>query len=279
MRVLLTGATGFVGGNIARSLLAAGHDVRAAMRSSSSTLGLDDLSVERVSLDLEDPKSADAAVAGCDGLVHAAAGVWIGRTGRDWMERVNVGGTDNVLRAAANAGVQRVVHVSSCDALGIRTREQPADEDVLPNMEWLDCAYVDTKRAAEEVVATLRRRRAPRRDRQPGLHARPLGHPADLRNDASRDCSGQDALRARWWQLLPRCPGCRDRHGGRTGAGQERSAVHPGRREPDVLRGLDALCAHHRRTCAHHDRPAFRRVAGGARVGRSGAAWSAGNRM
>ena len=118
----------------------------------SDTRSLAGLSVARFPADLADDRALVAAMSDCDVVIHAAAAVWIGRTGRSELERVNVAGTDAVCRAAGEAGVRRLVHVSSVDALGIRTLLHPADEDTEPNMGFLDCAYVDTKRAAEAVV-------------------------------------------------------------------------------------------------------------------------------
>ncbi len=152
MRILVTGATGLVGANVVRQLLADGHRVRAGVRATSNRVALSGVQVEEVPLYLERPDTVARAVQGCDAVIHAAATVWIGETGRAAMRRVNVGGTRAVLRAAADAGVRRVVHVSSVDALGLRTLAHPADEDTAPNTAWLRCPYVDTKREAEEVV-------------------------------------------------------------------------------------------------------------------------------
>jgi dihydroflavonol-4-reductase len=152
VRVLVTGATGLLGANVVRALLQAGHAVRAGVRASSNRLALEGLPVEMSLLALDEPASVAGAVAGCDAVVHAAAAVWIGRSGRAWMERVNVDGTETVCRAALANGILRMVHVSSVDALGIRSFEHPADEECRPNLAYLGCPYVDTKRAAEEVV-------------------------------------------------------------------------------------------------------------------------------
>jgi dihydroflavonol-4-reductase len=150
VRALVTGATGLVGGNIARALRDDGWDVAVTVRSDVRALA--GLTVDRVAADLADEPGLTAAMRGCDAVFHAAAAVWIGRTGRADLERVNVAGTETVCRAARDARVRRLVHVSSVDALGIRTLAEPADEDTPPNMGWLDCAYVDTKCAAEAVV-------------------------------------------------------------------------------------------------------------------------------
>lgn len=152
MKVLVTGATGLVGANVVRQLLHDGYDVRVGVRASSNKMGIAGLEVEEVPLYLERSETLAEAVTDCEAVIHAAAAVWVGRTGRSMLYQANVVGTDALLRASADAGVRRFVHVSSVDALGIRSLDRPADEDVAPNMGFLDCAYVDTKREAEVVV-------------------------------------------------------------------------------------------------------------------------------
>lgn len=152
MRVCVTGATGLVGANVAREWLTCGWTVRVGVRGTSNTLAVDGLDVERVALDVEDRASLDAAFRDCDAVVHAAGAVWVGQTGRDWLWRANVEGTRNVCAAVVHAGVRRLVHVSSTDALGIRYDGVPADEDTAPNLGWLGCAYPETKIAAEHVI-------------------------------------------------------------------------------------------------------------------------------
>jgi dihydroflavonol-4-reductase len=152
MRVAVTGATGLVGANVVRALLADGNDVRVGVRATSKTLALDGLPVERVSFDLGDRAALERAFAGCDAVIHAAASVWVGLTGREETHLTNVGGTENVCAAAANAGVRRLVYVGTVSANGVRADNRPADEDVAYNLEFLGCAYAATKHAAQLVV-------------------------------------------------------------------------------------------------------------------------------
>lgn len=147
--ILVTGATGLVGNNVVRELLAQGHAVRVLSRSTAAARPLEGLDVERAVGDVCDPTSVEAAVQGAAAVVHAAAEVRIGRTGLALQRAVNVEGTRHVADAARRAGI-RLVHVSTCDAIGNGTPEQPADEhSPLPPAR---VPYVITKREAERVV-------------------------------------------------------------------------------------------------------------------------------
>lgn len=109
MRVLVTGASSLIGAGVARRLAERGDHVVALQRRRAVDLGDD---VEQRLGDLRDAAVVDAAVAGCDGIVHAAAKVGVVGTWEEYRS-VNVDGTDNVLAAAVNHAVERVVHVSS----------------------------------------------------------------------------------------------------------------------------------------------------------------------
>lgn len=150
MKVLITGATGFLGNNVARTLLAMGHSVRAYVRPRADTTPIGDLNVEIAHGELGEINALSDAIKGVDVVVHAAASIHIGRTQLETQRRVNVDGTANVARASRMANV-RMLHISSVDALGLGFRGQPADEDT-PREGMPYCGYVVTKREAEDVV-------------------------------------------------------------------------------------------------------------------------------
>jgi NADH dehydrogenase len=128
MKVLVTGGTGFVGPKIVHALRAHGRDVRALVRSPTRGGRLASWGAELVTGDVTDPASLDAAVDGCTHVVHLVA---IIRGRPQDFHRVMTEGTESLVRAAKNAGVQRFVLMS---ALG--TSE--TTKDVVPyfNAKW-----------------------------------------------------------------------------------------------------------------------------------------------
>lgn len=110
--VFVTGGSGFVGGRLIERLCADGHAVRALARSDSSAERVRSLGAEPVPGELADRAALRAGAEGCELAFHAAA--TLGDSGsREEFERGNVCGTENVLSACTEAGVRRVVHVST----------------------------------------------------------------------------------------------------------------------------------------------------------------------
>jgi len=147
---LVTGATGLVGNNTVRTLLERGCAVRVLVRKTSDLQPLEGLDVEIAEGDICDADSVTRACEGVGVVIHAAGYVQIGYAHLDRHRRINVEGTRNVAQATRAAGA-RLIHVSSADAIGIRSLEEPADEET-PLGETVRCAYAITKREAEQVV-------------------------------------------------------------------------------------------------------------------------------
>lgn len=150
MKYLVTGATGLLGNNIVRELLARGAAVRVLARTSSDPRPLEGLEVEKAAGDVRDAEAVRRAVAGVDVVIHAAGHVHIGWSQQDVHEEINVGGARAVASAARGAGAV-MVHVSSVNALGLGTLASPAsEENPLPGI--VECPYPATKRRADSAV-------------------------------------------------------------------------------------------------------------------------------
>jgi nucleoside-diphosphate-sugar epimerase len=123
---LVTGATGFLGSRTAATLCERGASVRVLVRPTSNRRRLEGLRVEYAEGDVTDRASVEKALDGVEVVYHSAALYELGTGDPEYMERVNVGGTDNVLGAAHERGIL-AIHVSSVAALG-PTGTQPAVE-------------------------------------------------------------------------------------------------------------------------------------------------------
>jgi dihydroflavonol-4-reductase len=126
MRYAMTGATGFLGGALARMLVEAGHEVVAMARRPEAATDLTALGVTLVPGDLDDDDALDRLLEGADGFFHVAGWFKFGRRERDLLHDVNVQGTRNALEAALRAGV-RTVYTSTI-ALNSDTRGETVDE-------------------------------------------------------------------------------------------------------------------------------------------------------
>jgi dihydroflavonol-4-reductase len=149
---LVTGATGFVGSNIARELLREGATVRVLARPSSDRRALEGLPVEICEGDLLDPPSLKRAVAGVRHVFHAAADYRLWAPDPRMLYRANVDGTRAVMEAAAGAGVERIVHTSTVGALGIPKDGSPGSEITPVTLAQMVGPYKASKFVAEQVA-------------------------------------------------------------------------------------------------------------------------------
>ena len=167
MRYAITGATGFVGGVLARQLRDAGHEVAALVRDPARAGTLRDLGVELVPGDLDDTAALDTLCAGADGLFHVAGWYKLGQRDPSVGQTVNVAGTRNALTAAQRNGVAKVVYTSTL-AVNSDTEEQVPDEDYRFTGEHLS-VYDRTKAEAHDIALELFRDGLPVVIVQPGL--------------------------------------------------------------------------------------------------------------
>ncbi|MGB1287774.1 MAG: NAD-dependent epimerase/dehydratase family protein [Aggregatilineales bacterium] len=152
MKTLVTGGTGFVGSHLVRVLLAAGHSVRVLHRTSSRLTALEGLAYESIIGDITDLAALRMATDGIDWVFHVAAVADYWRSDVDFMMKVNVEGTRNVLQAARENNVQRIVFTSSAAAIGLN-KDIPSDENVPFNLPVKHFPYGYSKVLAEQIVA------------------------------------------------------------------------------------------------------------------------------
>ena len=155
MKILVTGATGFIGSAVTRALVAAGHEVRVLVRASSPLDNLRGLAVEPVQGDLGDPASLRRAVSGCSALFHLAACYRLWSRNRKLLYTVNVAGTRDLMLAALDAGIGRVVYTSSVATIGLTGDGAPATEETPLSAVDLVGDYKRSKYFAEAEVRQL----------------------------------------------------------------------------------------------------------------------------
>jgi len=113
MRVLLTGATGYVGSYVLRKLLRDDHTPRCLVRGSADDLAAQDQAIEIASGDVTDPASLDGAFTNCDAVIHLVGIIEEKRAQGVTFDRIHVDGTRHVIEAAQNAGIDRFIHMSA----------------------------------------------------------------------------------------------------------------------------------------------------------------------
>ncbi|MDN5796090.1 MAG: NAD-dependent epimerase/dehydratase family protein [Intrasporangium sp.] len=155
MRYALTGATGFVGGELARQLVSDGHEVVALVRSPGKAADLEALAVDLVPGDLDDGTALDRLLDGADGLFHVAGWYKLGQRDPTPGQRVNVEGTRHVLEAARRAGTPKVVYTSTL-AVNSDTNGRILDETYHysgPHLSEYDRTKAEAHAVAREFAA------------------------------------------------------------------------------------------------------------------------------
>lgn len=182
MKAFVTGGTGFIGGTVVRKLRERGDDVVALVRSPSKAGDLERLGCQLVEGDLSDRAVLQKGMEGCDAVFHIAAiyKVGIPDSMRDEMFEANVTGTERVLDAAVEAGVKKIVYVSTIGYFG-NTHGKVVDETYVRQPgDWLS-VYDETKYLSHEVAKDRIAKGAPIVIAQPGGVYGP-GDQSDLAN-------------------------------------------------------------------------------------------------
>jgi dihydroflavonol-4-reductase len=165
MNCFVTGASGFIGANVAHELVARGHHIKVLLRSGGTAPGLAGLDCERIKGDVSDRALLESAMRGCDWCFHVAASyhLWL----RDYapMYAANVDGTRNVIESAAAAGCRRIVYTSTVGCIGlpgtINGEIVPTDESTPVSEAQMSNHYKRSKWQAEQVALELARKGLP----------------------------------------------------------------------------------------------------------------------
>ena len=151
-KVLVTGATGFLGQYLVKSLIEQENDVTILVRKSSDLSPFAGSEVKVVYGDITDRLLLLQATQGIHSLYHLAGIIAYKRKQRESMNRVNVQGTGNVLDACITNKVSKVLYVSSVATIGASLRPEPLDEDSPFLLSKHNLGYFETKRKAEEMA-------------------------------------------------------------------------------------------------------------------------------
>lgn len=169
MAVLVTGASGFLGGRLVEKLVEQGHDVVTFGRTPDASPRLAGIVCKHVQGDLSDPDSIRRALSGCSVVYHLAGLVSYRKSDYKPLYEANVVGARNMMTACLGAGVERVIHMGSIAGMGIPPEGSIADESIEYNLKGLGLYYCDTKYEGEQEVMKFARQGLPILVLNPGI--------------------------------------------------------------------------------------------------------------
>ena len=157
MKTLVTGSTGFLGSSVLRELINDGREVKALIRKGTSKKNITGLDVEIAYGDLRDIESIRSALNGCDILYHVAAYYSLWDRNKQLSHEINVKGTRNILRAAKEKDLKKIVYTSTVGCIGLNEDTTPATENTFFNKNTLSNDYKKSKYQAEQVALEFAR--------------------------------------------------------------------------------------------------------------------------
>jgi nucleoside-diphosphate-sugar epimerase len=150
MGILITGATGYIGSLLTTKLAESGEDVRILCRKDPDVPQFKKPNIKIIKGDINDPASLQKAMVGLDRVYHLAAYARMWAKDPSIFHRINVEGTRNVLQAAADAGVQKLVYTSTAGVIGPSNGKAMTEDD--PRITGFFNVYEETKTVAEQVA-------------------------------------------------------------------------------------------------------------------------------
>lgn len=152
MKVLVTGANGLLGANLVRELIRAGKKVKAFVRPTANLKGLKDVPCEIFHGDILSAENISEAMADCDEIIHAASTTSVMPVEFEFYKRINFAATENVVRAVLHQGNKRLVYVSTANAFGPGSKENPGSELSPFSLHRYGSGYINSKYMAQQYV-------------------------------------------------------------------------------------------------------------------------------
>ena len=168
-KVLLTGASGFLGSRLAERLHELGFDLKTFGRQAEQTARLGKLQIEHIQGDIGSAENLASAMKDMQAVFHLAGLVSYRRTDYDLLYKTNVLGTRNVMKACLDAGVERVIHMGSIAGMGIPKPGTEGNENIEYNLKGHGLHYCDTKYEAEQEVMRFAKSGLPVLSLNPGI--------------------------------------------------------------------------------------------------------------
>lgn len=153
MKILVTGPDGVLGSNIVRELLSRDHDVSVLLFDEEKPpITLNGLPIQRFYGNIVNPKDLDKCIEGQDAVIHAAASTSVFPARNPIVNKVNIGGTENVIDACLKHKVGRLIYVGTANSFGYGSEEEPGKEGNPYMSQRYGVDYMDSKQKAQEIV-------------------------------------------------------------------------------------------------------------------------------
>ena len=152
MKIAITGPDGLLGSNVTRMLVDNGHEVVAFVQPYKAIPTLEPLPIEIRRGDVLDPDSVLDGVKGCNAIIHIATNTSVWPSRSESVRKVNIEGTRNVLDAAEHFNVERLVYIGTANSFTFGSKNHPGDENTPFGAAHYKMDYIDSKRAAMELV-------------------------------------------------------------------------------------------------------------------------------